>query len=64
MSRAYPSLAKPPSYAIKFTPDGGAVWVRAAHENGQARIEVGDTGPGIPNEDRQRIFLEFVAISG
>ena len=45
--------------AIKFTPDGGAVWVRAARENGQARIEVGDTGPGIPDEDRQRIFLEF-----
>ena len=45
--------------AIKFTPDSGAVWVRAARENGQARIEVGDTGPGIPDEDRQRIFLEF-----
>jgi signal transduction histidine kinase len=45
--------------AIKFTPDGGAVWLRADRENGQARVEVGDTGPGIPREDRQRIFLEF-----
>jgi len=45
--------------AIKFTPDGGAVWLRADRENGQARVEVGDTGPGIPKEDRQRIFLEF-----
>jgi signal transduction histidine kinase len=45
--------------AIKITPDGGSVWVRANRENGQARIEVGDTGPGVPKEDCQRIFLEF-----
>jgi two-component system, NtrC family, sensor kinase len=45
--------------AIKFTPDGGSVWLCAGRENGHARIEVGDTGPGIPKEDHQRIFLEF-----
>jgi signal transduction histidine kinase len=45
--------------AIKFTPEGGKVWVRADSENGAARIEVGDTGPGIAPEDHERIFQEF-----
>jgi GAF domain-containing protein len=45
--------------AIKFTPEGGRVWVRAGSKDGNVRVEVGDTGPGIPAEDQQRIFLEF-----
>jgi signal transduction histidine kinase len=45
--------------AIKFTPESGEVWVRASAENGTARVEVGDTGPGIPDQERERIFLEF-----
>jgi len=45
--------------AIKFTPEAGRVWVRADVADGMARVEVGDTGPGIPAEDQERIFLEF-----
>ena len=45
--------------AIKFTPEGGRVWIRTDLEDGAARVEVGDTGPGIPAEDHERIFLEF-----
>ena len=45
--------------AVKFTPEGGRVWVRADSEDGAVRVEVGDTGPGIAAEDRERIFLEF-----
>ena len=45
--------------AIKFTPEGGRVWVRAGSENGAVRVEVADTGPGIAAEDQERIFLEF-----
>jgi signal transduction histidine kinase len=47
--------------ALKFTPEGGCVWVRAAlsSQNGGLRIEVGDTGPGIPAEEHERIFVEF-----
>jgi signal transduction histidine kinase len=45
--------------AVKFTPEGGQVWVRADSDDGAVRIEVGDTGPGIPAEDQERIFLEF-----
>jgi signal transduction histidine kinase/HAMP domain-containing protein len=45
--------------AIKFTPEGGQVRVRSMVENGSVRVEVRDTGPGIPVEDHERIFLEF-----
>ena len=45
--------------AVKFTPEGGRVWVRAGSKDGAVRVEVGDTGPGIPREDHERIFLEF-----
>jgi signal transduction histidine kinase len=36
--------------AIKYTPSGGEVKLRVARENGSARLEVSDTGPGIPPE--------------
>jgi signal transduction histidine kinase len=45
--------------AIKFTGEGGRVWVRTKTVDGDLRVEVEDTGPGIPTEDQQRIFLEF-----
>ena len=45
--------------AIKFTPQAGRVWVRADVEDGTVRVEVGDTGPGIPAAEHERIFLEF-----
>src|SRR5688500_5194081 len=45
--------------AIKFTPVGGKNWIRTDGKDGTARIEVGDTGPGIPVEDQERIFQEF-----
>ncbi|HEU4923806.1 MAG TPA: ATP-binding protein, partial [Burkholderiales bacterium] len=45
--------------AIKFTPEGGRVWVQADSDRGGVRVEVGDTGAGIAAEDQERIFLEF-----
>jgi signal transduction histidine kinase len=47
------------SNAVKFTPDGGSVEVRLGMENGQAVIEVADTGFGIPADDRAQIFERF-----
>ena len=45
--------------AVKFTPEGGAVDVSAARRNGEVRVSVSDTGPGVAPEDRERIFEEF-----
>jgi len=47
------------SNAIKYTPAGGSVAVRAWSENGQIKVEVSDTGIGIPEEALPRIFDEF-----
>ncbi len=48
------------SNAIKFTPEGGAVQVRARWEGGRAfRLEVEDTGPGIEQADIARLFADF-----
>jgi signal transduction histidine kinase len=47
------------SNAVKFTPAGGAVDVSAARVNGEVRVSVADTGPGLAPEDHKRIFEEF-----
>ena len=47
------------SNAVKFTPAGGHVDVIAARHNGEVRVAVSDTGPGVSPEDRERIFEEF-----
>jgi signal transduction histidine kinase len=45
--------------AVKYTPTGGSVVVRAWGENDQIKVEVSDTGIGIPEEALPRIFDEF-----
>jgi signal transduction histidine kinase len=47
------------SNAVKFTPAGGEVDVSATRVNGEVRVSVADTGPGVAPEDRERIFEEF-----
>ena len=51
--------------AIKFTPDGGKVTVRISEysRNGSAaegfHVEIIDTGPGIPPDEREKVFDKF-----
>ena len=47
------------SNAVKFTPDGGRVDVRAGRDEGDVVVRVTDTGVGVPTEDRERIFESF-----
>ncbi|HEV8143062.1 MAG TPA: HAMP domain-containing sensor histidine kinase, partial [Methylomirabilota bacterium] len=47
------------SNALKFTPEGGRVEVRAGIANGTAEISVIDTGIGIAPEDHDAVFEEF-----
>jgi K+-sensing histidine kinase KdpD len=47
------------SNAVKYTPAGGSVTVRAWSEDDQIKLEVSDTGIGIPEKALPRIFEEF-----
>ncbi len=47
------------SNAIKFTPDGGTIVVRARIDGENMVLDVADTGPGIPLDERTRIFEAF-----
>lgn len=47
------------SNAIKYTPDGGTVEVSLYCDDGQVIGQVRDTGIGIPDEAKERLFTEF-----
>jgi signal transduction histidine kinase len=47
------------SNALKFTPEGGRIDVRAALHEGRAEVSVADTGVGIAPEDQAAVFEEF-----
>jgi len=47
------------SNALKFTPEGGRVDVRAAANEELVEISVADTGVGIAPEDQEAVFEEF-----
>jgi signal transduction histidine kinase len=51
------------SNAIKFTPAGGRVSTRAFVEDGNAVIEVEDTGIGIPEAEHEQLFQRFFRAS-
>jgi signal transduction histidine kinase len=53
--------------AFKFTPVNGSIMIYASTENapaGYLYVSISDTGPGIPDSQRERIFQEFVQIEG
>jgi signal transduction histidine kinase len=49
--------------AIKYTPTGGAVMLRARRRSsGEVEYSVTDTGPGVPEADRERVIERFVRL--
>ena len=47
------------SNAVKFTPAGGKVEVRAAVSGGKYRVEVQDTGPGLKAGEGEKLFAPY-----
>jgi len=45
--------------AARFSPPHGEIAITAARWQGMVQLRVADRGPGIPSEDRERVFEEF-----
>ena len=58
-SRIAQALANLVVNAIRYSPNGTPIQISARRSGEAVRIEVRDHGPGIPHEDRQRIFDKF-----
>lgn len=50
--------------AIQYTPERGDIQIQLSLRDGRAMLEVSDSGPGIPVEDRQRVFDRFYRVEG
>ena len=48
--------------AVKYTPHGGTLLVRASSSERRVRIEIQDNGPGVPPEHRARLFERFYRV--
>lgn len=47
------------SNAAKYGPEGGTVWIRVDDEGASWRVSVTDSGEGVPDADKQKVFLRF-----
>ncbi|MBM3309418.1 MAG: ATP-binding protein, partial [Candidatus Altiarchaeales archaeon] len=48
--------------AIKFTPQGGKIEVTASKDGDFVLVEVRDTGIGIPEEDKEKVFEKYYQV--
>jgi signal transduction histidine kinase len=57
------ALANMLDNAVKYTPAGGAVMLRVRQRaSGDVELSVTDTGPGVPEPDRERVIERFVRL--
>lgn len=49
--------------ALRYTPQNGSVLLACRRRGGDMRIEVRDNGIGIPKEEQQNVFREFVQLA-
>ncbi|WP_420644173.1 ATP-binding protein [Candidatus Leptofilum sp.] len=61
MTRVFTNLL---SNALKFTPEHGQVNVHIALKEAQLVVTVADSGPGVPADERDRIFEKFAQVDG
>ena len=47
------------SNAVKFTQEGGNVWIDSSVEEGSLRVSITDNGVGIPRGEQEAIFEKF-----
>jgi len=47
------------SNAIKFTPENGQIFLRAEKDGNRLVVNVQDTGPGIANEEKRKLFVPY-----
>lgn len=63
-TRLYQVINNLVSNAIKYTPEGGRVTIKAFQRDGEIQVEVIDTGLGIPAKDQPHIFEKFYRVKG
>ncbi len=62
VDRLQQALTNLVSNAIKYTPEGGSVEIRAGTRNGKALISVKDSGIGISPENQKKLFQKFYRV--
>lgn len=50
--------------ANKYTPEGGQIHVEVNHNEHEVQLIIEDSGPGIPEQQYQRVFERFYRING
>lgn len=48
--------------AVRYSPPGASLWIRAQRDGSDACVIVADQGPGIASEDHERIFEKFARV--
>jgi signal transduction histidine kinase len=45
--------------ALRYAPEGEPIAIATARDGGRVTVEVADHGPGVPDDERERIFERF-----